>query len=384
MKYHKKNNLIAVLTTILLLLTFTLDSYSASRYILVHPNGKKNAIHFRSFSGKKYISLLHIRDLLFRKHKISLKYNEITHKHERFRATAGSFYLLYEKNGKVKIAQMTSPAITVKNMLYLPMISFFRSLPTLDLYYVSIEGNNIILKNEKHRGTSKDITAGRTYEGTFHDDIPVTGDDPFESTDDHNFGQDDFDTFDDITTSDDFEEISTSERDDFEEGDFEANDIDTGSLTKKETDPDFEVIESDDAGFDEFDEEENFDIEPFEDESYLDAAEIGGEREFRVRSLPGTKEKETSFAQPALKFSFLYSANYIKEGFDNISTTHSKAIRRNNKDRKIQIEPEKEEKTTGTKAKKIEKKEPANKRKTIFPPNVYVLPKNLIRRELNK
>lgn len=379
MKYHKKNNLIALLTTLFLLLTFTLNSYSDSRYILVHPNGKKNAIHFRSFSGKKYISFIHIRDLLFRSHKISLETNEISSNHERFRATSGSFYLLYEKSNQIRIAQMTSPAITVKNMLYLPMISFFRSLPTLDLYYVSIEGNRIILRNEKHVAKKRDTKAGRTYEGTFQSDMPVTGDEYFEGINDRDFLDDEFDEH---IKPNDFNDISDTENKIIEEKEFEADDPDADFITEEDTYTELEEIE-DESDFFEEDKKEDFDKEPIEDDSFFDVADIDSEQDFKIRSLPKAKEKEPSFTQPALKFSFLYSANYIKEGFENISTTHSKSIRRDIKDKR-EPDIEKKEVNTKTKAIEAETKKTDNNRKSVFPPNVYVLPKNLIRRELNK
>lgn len=297
---------------IIAIILFPKDSFTADKYSLVYPSGKTTIIYSKNFNNKDYISLSKIKNLLFRRHTFSSGRNEISGKSFRFKASQGSFYLLYEQAKDTRIAQMTAPAISVANVLYLPLRSFFKSLPTLGLYYTEIRGSKIILKKDK---TIESI-ASNIYEGTF-DDFQI---------DESNDGFDD----------------------------------------------DFQIIE---------DIRYNIEAEDDFDNHLIDESNHGFDNDFQIIE---DNNRDYSFVEPSLKFSFLHSANYLRSGFKSISMINLKVknktvskVRENRscKNSNTHIEKFLEDKVT---PKEIR----FTKRKPAPPPNIYVLPENLIRREL--
>jgi hypothetical protein len=348
-----------ILLIILAYCFFQTDSYATGKYQLVYPNGKATKIYSSNFNNREYISLSHIYSLLFRKYSYTAKHNEIHGKDFRLRATAGSFYILLEKNQQIKIAQMIAPAINVNKMLYLPLESFFMSLPALGLYYTEMHGYRIILRDDDKTVPKQKPISEKTYEGTFSD---------FDTND-----EEDFSYFDEEKIDNDFLKI-----DEYDEIDDDSDHLDESN----HIDDDFRDIE-----------DQSIDIEDksarrgqstqFDDLTNYESTKEYDHTDSNFEKIVAPKH-DITYSEPALKFSFLYSANYLREGFKNIPENKARIVKKKTSERKADKIKHEENIPSKENDRSDEIKDHKTSSSPLFPPNVYVLPENLIRRELNK
>jgi len=357
MKMRSKYLFIKLLVIIALFL-MQYNSYAAT-YQLVLKNGKTTTIKSNSFSNREYISFSQVHYLLFKKYSYSQMDKEIYGKDFRLKVSVGSFYVLHESDNGIKIAQMIAPVININKKIYLPLESFFYSLPTLGLYDIEIHGNRIILKDiSKNPYTNKPI-AKKTYVGTFDDmnDINFYDNNEIKSIDD------DYGYFED-------EEISFTEDEYQTDQDFihyEDNESMKDDIYYSEFDDiDSQNQKSQHKVFDDFNKYEN--EKDFSESQKFDRIE--------------QKTEDYTYTEPALKFSFLFSSNYLKDGFKSIPGTkasisnHSENQRNKKSVNNINTNTEDEQ--------AAQERIHTKKESPLFPPNVYVLPKHLIRRELEE
>jgi hypothetical protein len=346
-----KREFLQIITLLVISLSLLVESSLAAKYSIVFPDGRSASLKSSSFSNREYISLNQIHSLLFSRYQFTPKKSIIYNSGYRLKVSQGSFYILQEAEDGIKIAQMSSPAISVDNLIYVPLESFFLSLPTLGLYNTEIRDNKITLKGIKAKPHSLDE---QIYQGAFSD---MESDDIIDDKDSYEF-----------------------------ENDFAPND----EYEEKEIDNDFLAIDhfssknvenlNETTDHSEYPEEKtnlsNKGLKIFDDFNRID-----NKRDFsktqKFERIEKVKEDFT-YSEPALKFSFIYSSNYILDGFKNIpdkKASFTKPI----KAEEIMTMPHNNQSTPHVTIKQDTKEE-----KQVFPPNVYVLPKNLIRKELGE
>ncbi|MBI5326167.1 MAG: N-acetylmuramoyl-L-alanine amidase [Ignavibacteriae bacterium] len=84
-----------------------------------------------------YLPVSQLSPVLFPTGRYEESKGEIKLRNGSIKITPLSFYIVFDNGESIKAGQMNTPAIIIKNQLYVPAVSFFKSLETLGLFSVN-------------------------------------------------------------------------------------------------------------------------------------------------------------------------------------------------------------------------------------------------------
>ncbi|TAL70446.1 MAG: N-acetylmuramoyl-L-alanine amidase [Bacteroidetes bacterium] len=143
---------------ILILLFFFIfphTTFSQIKYNIVNTQGIRTIHNSEVLNNISYLPLSQISPVLFPAGQYDESKGEIKLKNGLLKITPLSFYIVFDKGISVKAAQMNTPAIIIKSELYVPAVSFFKSLETIELFAVA-QKNETFYFNIK--GDSNQVT----------------------------------------------------------------------------------------------------------------------------------------------------------------------------------------------------------------------------------
>ena len=126
---------------ILFIILCSISLLSSEKLEVFHNEVMRN-IPTESINGQQYINIDNLH-LIFPNGEYANKYNEIYYSEGMIRVAAGSFFVFYENDKEIKIAQMSSPAILYKGSIYVPTDTFIRSLISSKILTAEFDGKNI-------------------------------------------------------------------------------------------------------------------------------------------------------------------------------------------------------------------------------------------------
>ena len=151
MKYNNKNTLfliIFILFGISISTTIAAEtSNDISYFVNIENNGKSNRIELEYFNNSRYIDIEKIPNNIISKSKYYPQNYSITSEDIKLQFLPGSFYYTVDNIEETKVIQMYMPTISrnnaknAKSKLFVPFVSFMKSLDSAGLYDVSYENN---------------------------------------------------------------------------------------------------------------------------------------------------------------------------------------------------------------------------------------------------
>jgi len=133
--------------SLLILICFMLLPKSDSVTIII--NGNEKLAKINKINGVDFIELKILSEIFDA--DISDKYI-ISKRNETLKFAAGSFFSVYEKAGRLRAAQLNSPAVQgTEQQLYIPLNSFLIAYQGLGLLNFEISGKKYIIGTEMFR-----------------------------------------------------------------------------------------------------------------------------------------------------------------------------------------------------------------------------------------
>lgn len=108
-------------------------------------DGINKNIKFQTINSIKYINLSDLSNLLNVNSKIAN--NQLEFDKEILKFASGSFFIVYENDTKMRVAQMTLPCIEKNNEFLIPWSAFLTSLQGIGLINFEIINNKYIIKS---------------------------------------------------------------------------------------------------------------------------------------------------------------------------------------------------------------------------------------------
>lgn len=115
-------------------------SVSQIKFNIVNVQGIRTVHSSVVLNNISYLALSQLSPVLFPKGQYEESKGEIRLREGIIKVTPLSFYVVFDNGKSIKAGQMNTPAILINNQLYVPAISFFQSLETIDLF--SVKQNN--------------------------------------------------------------------------------------------------------------------------------------------------------------------------------------------------------------------------------------------------
>lgn len=140
------------------------QSSKKSKNIKIENNGKVNNVNLVYFNDSRYIDIEKIPNNIINKSKYNAETHTITSSDFRLQFLPGSFFYTLDNVEETKVVQLYLPIIVksnsisntnskVKNKLYIPFVSFMKSLDSAGLYdvrYEIVNGEDVIkIKSKK-------------------------------------------------------------------------------------------------------------------------------------------------------------------------------------------------------------------------------------------
>lgn len=140
------------------------QSSQKSKNIKIENNGKVNNVNLVYFNDSRYIDIEKIPNNIINKSKYNAETHTITSSDFRLQFLPGSFFYTLDNVEETKVVQLYLPIIVksnsisntnskVKNKLYIPFVSFMKSLDSAGLYdvrYEIVNGEDVIkIKSKK-------------------------------------------------------------------------------------------------------------------------------------------------------------------------------------------------------------------------------------------
>lgn len=134
-----------------ILLLATIPSNGSETNIV--SNNNKSTIQSEKINGIDYVPLKLIASHIFPKSIFTESSSSIKYKDNEIKLALGSFYVLLRNNSDIRVAQMTLPAISLKNEIVVPFDTFIEALRNLDLikYDRTESGFFIEIINNAHK-----------------------------------------------------------------------------------------------------------------------------------------------------------------------------------------------------------------------------------------
>lgn len=100
-------------------------------------------VNYKKFGNSYYLSLEELSDILI-KDSLKIKINNsIQYKNEILKFSPNSFYVVYQNDTILNVAQMAQTSVENKGLLYIPVISFFNAMNGINLINCITEGKHI-------------------------------------------------------------------------------------------------------------------------------------------------------------------------------------------------------------------------------------------------
>lgn len=121
-------------------------SHSKAVEISININGIEQHIPFQTINSTNYIEIQHLA-LILNKNAIS-ETTIIDVKKEKLKFAAGSFFVVYEKDEKLRVAQMSLPCIEKSTQIIIPWEAFLNSMQGINLLSYNIKFGKYTIKTE--------------------------------------------------------------------------------------------------------------------------------------------------------------------------------------------------------------------------------------------
>lgn len=144
------------------------------------PAGNEVNLPVYSIGKNNYVQLADFATRIFPGGSYDAYHHEIQFKNEKLRFAPTSFFVSRHNIHEEYVAQMPLPAITIRNIVYVPMPHVFTILETLHLFTVDVMAQNIILRhtaaaNPQPTGEIKEnkpiAVAGKLQEESVHSSL---------------------------------------------------------------------------------------------------------------------------------------------------------------------------------------------------------------------
>lgn len=112
------------------MLTLNVEAIFASE-ITINTNGLDKIIKYQNINSTNYIEIKYLASLL--NNNTSLEDYAIIYKNEKLKFASGSFFVVYESDKKLRVAQMSLPCIEFKGYLLLPLDAFLQATQGIGL-----------------------------------------------------------------------------------------------------------------------------------------------------------------------------------------------------------------------------------------------------------
>lgn len=141
------------------------SSSDINYYVNIENNGKSNKLELEYFNNSRYIDIEKIPNNIINNSKYNSKNYAITSDDIKLQFLPGSFYYTYDNLEETKVIQMYMPTVAknitngknVKSKLFIPFVSFMKSLDSAGLYDVSYEngksGDVVKIKSKNTKNT---------------------------------------------------------------------------------------------------------------------------------------------------------------------------------------------------------------------------------------
>ena len=151
-----KQSLILILLLTGLTLLFPLRSSALDRYIVVWQKGNKTVHYVETLNGQAYVQLEVIAPLMFPNSDYQESDGLLRWENKEIKITASSYALQFRQGQNLRNLQMKFPAYFYKNQLCVPFIPFLQALDTLNLCKVRIEEKTIYVSNVAVAGETEE------------------------------------------------------------------------------------------------------------------------------------------------------------------------------------------------------------------------------------
>lgn len=141
------------------------SSSDINYYVNIENNGKSNKLELEYFNNSRYIDIEKIPNNIINNSKYNSKNYAIISDDIKLQFLPGSFYYTYDNLEETKVIQMYMPTVAknitngknVKSKLFIPFVSFMKSLDSAGLYDVSYEngksGDVVKIKSKNTKNT---------------------------------------------------------------------------------------------------------------------------------------------------------------------------------------------------------------------------------------
>jgi hypothetical protein len=141
-----------------------------SQPVQISINKIPQKLNYYKFGNCFYLNLKDLSNLLIADSSKIIINSSIQYNNEILKFSSNSFFLVYQNDTLIRVAQMAQPALEKNDELYIPVISFFNAMNGTNLINTFIESKNIeiiellIFKN-KFSNKNENLTVDLKQEG---------------------------------------------------------------------------------------------------------------------------------------------------------------------------------------------------------------------------